>query len=156
MRTHRTQDTLTQSIREVLANPNVTTRTKKSGVWSAWLMGQMFILFILFILVMWVLIWSLENILMYKETLSNRQHKFDVSPSLQDIPSIHNQDMKKIHDTCTGLSNKSCQHAGFCTLLNGTQCVGGNKHGPTYYTNNGNKVDVDYYHHNNKCYGKCN
>lgn len=109
-----------------------------------------FVLFILIILTLIFLIRVLTKLL--PMTLEG----FDVSPSIHQLPSIHNHDMKKLHDACTGLSNKSCRHASFCTLLNGTQCVGGNRHGPTYSTDNGKKVDVQYYHHKDKCYGKCN
>jgi len=109
----------------------------------------MFVWFVLFILVLIFFIRVLAKLL-------SRTEGFEVSPSIHTLPSVHNNDMKKLHDTCTELSHKSCQHASFCTLLNGTQCVGGNRHGPTYSTDNGKKVGVTYYHHKDKCYGKCN
>lgn len=120
-------------------------RTGKTGHYTT-----MFILGILIIFVLLLFIWFFKNVLL------KRRDGFDVSPSIDHLPSLHNNDMQKLHEACTGLSKKACQQASFCTLLNGTQCVGGNQHGPTYYTNNGNKVDVDSYHHRNKCYGNCN
>lgn len=108
----------------------------------------------LFVLIVLTILFLYFFIRVFTKVLRT-QDGFDVSPSIHHLPSIHNHDMKKLHDVCTGLSNKSCQHSSFCTLLNGTKCVGGNRHGPTYSTDNNKKVDVQYYHHKDKCYGKC-
>jgi len=80
---------------------------------------------------------------------------FDTKPSLDPVPSNHNNDLHKIHKTCKSLSKNACSNASYCVLLNNSTCVGGNKHGPTYLTDNGKNVDFDYYHHKNTCRGKC-
>ena len=80
---------------------------------------------------------------------------FDTNPSQDVIPGNHNHNPKPLHDTCTTHSTRACKTASFCVLLDGEKCVGGNKHGPTYLTQDGDKVDYNYYYHKNKCYGKC-
>ena len=61
----------------------------------------------------------------------------------------------EIHEKCAELSKDNCNTTSCCVLLNGNKCVGGGKHGPTYHTDGGKDVDVDYYHHKNTCKGKC-
>jgi len=142
--------TLDQSILNIIGNKKYTIR--KKGVTT----NDFFYLFILIIgiiLFFLLMVWALTHV--FNMNGFNRDG-FEVKPIMDHIPSVHNNDMKKLHDTCSGLSNSSCKHASFCTLLNGKQCVGGNRHGPTYSTDNGKKVDVKYYHHKNTCYGKCN
>ena len=80
---------------------------------------------------------------------------FDTDPSQSVIPGNHNHDPKPLHDTCTTHSKRACKTASFCVLLDGEKCVGGNRHGPTYLTQDGDKVDYNYYYYKNKCYGKC-
>lgn len=80
---------------------------------------------------------------------------FDTEPSQDVIPGNHNHNPKPLHDTCTTHSTRACKTSSFCVLLDGEKCVGGNRHGPTYLTQDGDKVDYNYYYHKNKCYGKC-
>lgn len=80
---------------------------------------------------------------------------FETHPTLETVPNNNNYDAQKTHETCKDLSSSACENASFCTLLNGEKCVGGSKHGPTYLTDDGNKVDFNYYFHKGKCYGKC-
>ena len=72
---------------------------------------------------------------------------FDTNPSQDVIPGNHNHNPKPLHDTCTTHSTRACKTASFCVLLDGEKCVGGNKHGPTYLTQDGDKVDYNYYYH---------
>lgn len=80
---------------------------------------------------------------------------FDTDPSQEVIPDNNDHDHKTLHDTCTTHSKRACKTASYCVLLDGESCVGGNRHGPSYLTKNGNKVDYKYYYHKHKCYGKC-
>ncbi len=52
------------------------------------------------------------------------------------------------------MTNNTCKLTSYCVLLDNKKCVGGNQNGPTYLTNNKNKVDYKYYIHKNKCYGE--
>lgn len=79
----------------------------------------------------------------------------DTTPSQDVIPENFNHDPKPLHDTCTTHSVRACKTASYCVLLDGDRCVGGGRHGPSYLTKDGNKVDFNYYYHKNKCYGKC-
>ena len=38
-------------------------------------------------------------------------------------------------------------------MLNGEKCVAGNQDGPTFKTDSGEDITVDYYYYQNKCYG---
>jgi hypothetical protein len=80
---------------------------------------------------------------------------FETNPSVDTIPTNANNDPLKIHHTCSSFSKHACSTASYCVLLNGEQCVGGNKYGPTFLTNKGIKVDHDYYLHKGKCKGRC-
>ena len=64
-------------------------------------------------------------------------------------------DNDTINSKCSKLSNNSCKYPKCCVLLNGTKCVAGNANGPLFLTDNGLKVDYDYYLYKNKCYGNC-
>ena len=79
--------------------------------------------------------------------------KFDNAS--ETIPASHDNNLNKIHKTCKSLSTDACSNASYCVLLDGNKCVGGNKSGPTYLTENGESVDYDYYHHKKLCKGKC-
>jgi hypothetical protein len=79
---------------------------------------------------------------------------FDTHPTLETVPN-NNYNTQQKHEICKDLSSSACTNASFCTLLNGEKCVIGSKHGPTYLTEDGNKVDFNYYYHKGKCYGKC-
>ena len=80
---------------------------------------------------------------------------FDTEPTQDVIPANHNHNPKPLHETCTSHSKRACKTASFCVLLDGEKCVGGSRHGPTYLTQDGDKVDFNYHYHKNKCYGKC-
>lgn len=64
-------------------------------------------------------------------------------------------DPKKIHDECKKLSAQSCILPKCCVLTNGVSCVGGDRHGPTFHTENGVEKRVNYYHHKTTCHGNC-
>jgi len=62
---------------------------------------------------------------------------------------------QKMNEQCKKLSIKSCSIPSCCVLLNGMSCVGGDKHGPTFHTENGVEKPFNYYHHKTTCYGNC-
>jgi len=55
-----------------------------------------------------------------------------------------------IHDYCKSIKvKKNCTATSCCIYLNDKKCVAGNHRGPTYHTENGKDIDVDYYTHRN-------
>lgn len=80
---------------------------------------------------------------------------FETDPTLDTIPKSHNYDLNKTHGTCKDLSKNACSNASFCILLDNEKCVGGNKRGPTYITENNDEVKYTSYIHKGKCYGSC-
>jgi len=80
---------------------------------------------------------------------------FETKTDVESVKKVKSHDPSELHGTCTKLSNKNCKEASYCVLLNNKKCVGGNASGPTFLTNNGEKVDYDYYYYQDKCFGKC-
>lgn len=64
-------------------------------------------------------------------------------------------DPSEINSMCNQLTNKNCKVSSCCVVLNGNKCVGGNADGPTFHSENGEKINVDYYYYKNKCFGNC-
>jgi hypothetical protein len=73
----------------------------------------------------------------------------------EDICTKYIGNMNAIDQKCRQLSATNCKIPDCCVLLNGTKCVSGDIHGPTFLTENGKKVDQLYFYHKDKCYGHC-
>jgi len=71
----------------------------------------------------------------------------------EDICTKYAGDSKSIDAKCKLLDNDNCNLPDCCILLNGTKCIAGNIRGPSYLTDQGNKIDYNYYLYKNKCYG---
>lgn len=82
---------------------------------------------------------------------------FENYNSLEDkLINKVNSDPHDKHIICNNMTNNTCKLTSYCVLLDNKSCVGGDKNGPTYLTDNiNNKVDYKYYIHKNKCYGDC-
>jgi hypothetical protein len=61
----------------------------------------------------------------------------------------------EINSLCNQLTKKNCKLSSCCVLLNGEKCVGGNKEGPTFYSEKEKKINIDYYYYKDKCFGNC-
>lgn len=78
---------------------------------------------------------------------------------LKQVVTLEGLEMNFANDFCSSKSNceklthKNCNKTSCCVLLNGENCVSGAEDGPTFKTDNGDKVNVDYYYFKNKCYG---
>jgi hypothetical protein len=78
---------------------------------------------------------------------------------LKQVVTLEGLDMNSADDFCSSkpscekLTDKNCNKTSCCVLLNGEKCVPGAEDGPTFKTNKGEKVNVDYYYFQNKCYG---
>lgn len=82
---------------------------------------------------------------------------------LKQVLTIEGLDMNPSDDfcrekgtkfSCEDLTDKNCNKASCCVLLNGDKCVSGSADGPTFKTSKGEKVNVDYYYHQNRLYGE--
>jgi hypothetical protein len=71
----------------------------------------------------------------------------------EDICTKYAGDSKSIDAKCKMLDNNNCNLPDCCILLNGTKCIAGDVKGPSYLTDQGNKIDYNYYLYKNKCYG---
>jgi hypothetical protein len=80
--------------------------------------------------------------------------KFSNSLSGDSICSSKNSP-DEINSLCNQLTKKNCNVSSCCVVLNGNKCVGGDTHGPTFHSENGNKINLDYYYYKNKCFGNC-
>jgi hypothetical protein len=95
-----------------------------------------------------------ENI--NKENINKEIIYFENFKSSHDeLINKMNQEPYDKDNICKNMTNNTCKKSSFCVLLNNNKCVGGDKFGPTYLTNNNKNVDFKYYIHQNKCYGEC-
>jgi hypothetical protein len=69
---------------------------------------------------------------------------------LTDFCKSSSDSLKK---TCAKLTKKNCNATTCCVMLNGEKCVAGNQDGPTFKTESGKDITIDYYYYQNKCYG---
>ena len=69
---------------------------------------------------------------------------------LTDFCKSSSDSLKK---SCAKLTTKNCNSTTCCVMLNGEKCVAGNQDGPTFKTESGKDITVDYYYYQNKCYG---
>ncbi len=58
-----------------------------------------------------------------------------------------------LKEACSNLTNKNCNKTPCCVVLNGEKCVAGSKNGPTFKTELGKNINIDFYYFQNKCYG---
>jgi hypothetical protein len=73
----------------------------------------------------------------------------DLNP-VSDFCKSSSDSLKK---SCNKLTKKNCNSTSCCIVLNGEKCVAGNQDGPTFKTESGKDITVDYYYYQNKCYG---
>lgn len=69
---------------------------------------------------------------------------------LTDFCKSSSDSLKK---SCAKLTTKNCNATTCCVMLNGEKCVAGNQDGPTFKTESGKDITIDYYYYQNKCYG---
>ena len=68
----------------------------------------------------------------------------------------YQSDPHELHKQCQKFDKDSCNIPQCCIWLNGTKCVGGNEHGPTFHSDDdGEDVNIDYFHHQGRCRGNC-
>lgn len=80
---------------------------------------------------------------------------FGPSSSIDFIDKVNDSDPVKLNEICKSFSNDTCKISDFCVLVNGDKCLGGSLSGPTFLTEQGKDLDVNYYIHKEKCHGEC-
>ena len=80
-------------------------------------------------------------------------NKPNTSINLNPVSDFCKSSSDSLKESCTKLTKKNCNATSCCIVLNGGKCVAGNQSGPTFKTDSGEDINVDYYYYQNKCYG---
>jgi hypothetical protein len=80
-------------------------------------------------------------------------NKPNTSINLNPITDFCKSSSDSLKESCTKLTKKNCNETTCCIVLNGKKCVAGNQDGPTFKTDSGEDINIDYYYYQNKCYG---
>lgn len=80
-------------------------------------------------------------------------NKPSTSINLSPVSDFCKSSSDSLKESCGKLTKKNCNATSCCIVLNGEKCVAGNQDGPTFKTNSGEDITVDYYYYQNKCYG---
>ena len=73
--------------------------------------------------------------------------------NLNPISDFCKSSSDSLKTSCGKLTKKNCNATTCCVMLNGEKCVAGNQDGPTFKTESGEDINIDYYYYQNKCYG---
>ena len=91
-------------------------------------------------------------------TIETLENSTDDLPNKSFAETAHNNikhEHPKRHEYCKNLNPKLCNTHSSCILLNGNECVAGDKQGPIYLTREANSktpIYVEYYHYKNQCF----
>jgi cytoskeletal protein RodZ len=80
-------------------------------------------------------------------------NKPNTSINMSPVDDFCKSNSASLKESCTKLTKKNCNSTSCCVILNGKKCVAGNQDGPTFKTESGEDITVDYYYYQNKCYG---
>jgi len=80
-------------------------------------------------------------------------NKPDTSINMSSVDDFCKSNSASLNESCAKLTKKNCNATSCCVVLNGEKCVAGNQDGPTFKTESGEDITVDYYYYQNKCYG---
>lgn len=87
------------------------------------------------------------------EALTSKKDSSDKTINLNPISDFCKSSSDSLKKSCGKLTKKNCNATTCCVMLNGEKCVAGNQDGPTFKTESGKDITVDYYYYQNKCYG---
>ena len=79
--------------------------------------------------------------------------KPDTSINMSSVDDFCKSNSASLKESCAKLTKKNCNSTSCCVMLNGKNCVAGNQDGPTFKTDSGEDINIDYYYYQNKCYG---
>lgn len=81
------------------------------------------------------------------------QNKPNTTINLNPVSDFCKSSSDSLKTSCGKLTKKNCNSTSCCIVLNGEKCVAGNQDGPTFKTESGEDITIDYYYYQNKCYG---
>jgi len=90
------------------------------------------------------------------EALKNNNDKKEApntTINLNPVSDFCKSSSDSLKTSCGKLTKKNCNSTSCCIVLNGEKCVAGNQDGPTFKTESGEDISIDYYYYQNKCYG---
>jgi hypothetical protein len=80
-------------------------------------------------------------------------NKSDISINMSPVDDFCKSNSASLKESCGKLTKKNCNATSCCVMLNGKKCVAGNQDGPTFQSESGQDIPIDYYYYQNKCYG---
>jgi cytoskeletal protein RodZ len=80
-------------------------------------------------------------------------NKPNTSINMSPVDDFCKSNSASLKESCAKLTKKNCNSTTCCVVLNGKKCVAGNQDGPTFKTESGKDISIDYYYYQNKCYG---
>ena len=80
-------------------------------------------------------------------------NKPDTSINMSPVDDFCKSNSASLKESCGKLTKKNCNATSCCVMLNGKKCVAGNQDGPTFQSESGQDIPIDYYYYQNKCYG---
>ena len=93
------------------------------------------------------------NIETLKNNTTDKKDLPNTSINLNSISDFCKSSSASLKESCAKLTRKNCNSTTCCIMLNGEKCVAGNQDGPTFKTESGEDINIDYYYYQNKCYG---
>jgi hypothetical protein len=80
-------------------------------------------------------------------------NKSNISINMSPVDDFCKSNSASLKESCGKLTKKNCNATSCCVMLNGKKCVAGNQDGPTFQSESGQDIPIDYYYYQNKCYG---
>jgi hypothetical protein len=77
----------------------------------------------------------------------------DTTINMDPFIDFCKSNLGSLKEACSKLTNNNCNKPACCVVLNGEKCVAGSQNGPTFKTESGKDINIDYYYFQNKCYG---
>lgn len=96
---------------------------------------------------------ALKNKSSTTEDSEPQTDKPNTSINMTPVDDFCKSNSASLKESCGKLTKKNCNATSCCVMLNGEKCVAGNQDGPTFKTESGEDITVDYYYYQNKCYG---
>ena len=106
----------------------------------------------IFIVIMIIFIILLFNTF-FSKTIVESFEKPDMSIDMNISTDFCKSNLGSLKEACSKLTNDNCNMTSCCVVVNGKKCAAGSKNGPTYKTESGKNLNIDYYYYQNKCYG---
>lgn len=96
---------------------------------------------------------NIEALTSKKDSSTPKKEAPNTTINLNPISDFCKSSSDSLKKSCGKLTKKNCNATTCCVMLNGEKCVAGNQDGPTFKTESGKDITIDYYYYQNKCYG---